>query len=80
MTMLIKLFKGIVCLDPLHQFTPHRDSLTPKACRPDRVDSREPYGNDSLVSHQPACIDILLDKEREALTNTLPFYAVRCYG
>jgi len=24
MTMLIKLFKGIVCLDPLHQFTPHR--------------------------------------------------------
>jgi len=25
-------------------------------------------------------IDILLDKEREALTNTLPFYTVRCYG
>ncbi|KAL6590178.1 hypothetical protein ACP70R_050164 [Stipagrostis hirtigluma subsp. patula] len=41
--------------------------------------SRTPLGIDSLVSHQPTRIDILLDKEMDALSNTNPFDTLGCY-
>lgn len=69
-----ELRKGIVYLDPLHQFTPHRVSLSPKTCIVGQTGLTldNPSGIDSQLSHLHTCIDIFLDEETVALTNTIP--------